>query len=380
VAVNAAEAVRLDIGIEGATLRLCPHAVCGPDVNLGGFVILPGLINAHDHLEFNLFPRLGSGPYSNATVWAKDIHRPDEPPVCEHLKLAKPLRLLWGGIKNLISGVTTVLHHNPYDAIFDCGFPVHVVRHFGWSHSLAFSHDLAGDWALTPHGAPFLIHACEGTDAEAAGEIYRLDAAGVLGPATVLVHGVALHTAGLELVKKRGSSLVWCPSSNHFTLGRTLSREALNSGIPVALGTDSALTAAGDLIDEIEVARSDVTEERLYGMVTDVAARVLRLSAGEGTIRDGGLADLVILRDRDVRPAKAILDMHPEAVFVGGRIKLITLPLAERLPQPIFRNLQPLRIEGRGHWLIDCDVQMLVEASNRVLGEQFHLAGKAVAA
>jgi hypothetical protein len=72
--------------------------------------------------------------------------------------------------------------------------------------------------------------------------------------------------------------------------------------------------------------------------------------------------------------------MHPEAVFVGGQIKLISLPLAMRLPQPVIRNLQPLRIEGRGQWLIDCDVPMLMEAGNRVLGEQFRLAGKAVAA
>jgi cytosine/adenosine deaminase-related metal-dependent hydrolase len=380
IALNAAEAVRLDLGIEGAALQLPPHTVTGPDLNLGDFLILPGLINAHDHLEFNLFPRLGSGPYSNATAWAKDIHRPDEPPICEHLKLAKPLRLLWGGVKNLICGVTTVLHHNPYDPIFDHGFPIRVVRRFGWSHSLAFSHDMAGDRARTPPEAPFLIHACEGTDAEATAELYRLDAAGVLGPATVLVHGVALDRAGLELVKKRGISLVWCPSSNHFTLGRTLSREALNFGIPIVLGTDSALSAAGDLIDEIEVARNDVTAERLYEMVTESAARVLRLSSGEGTIRDGGVADLVILRDWGVGPAKAIFGIHPEAVFVGGRIKLISLPLAQRLPQPMIRNLQPVRIEGRGQWLIDCDMPMLMEACNHVFGEQFRLAGKAVAA
>jgi cytosine/adenosine deaminase-related metal-dependent hydrolase len=380
VALSATESIPLDIGIESGRLRLGSHAASGPEFRLDGFLVLPGLINAHDHLEFNLFPRLGSGPYPNATVWACDIFRPEEPPVLEHLKLAKPVRFLWGGIKNLISGVTSVLHHNPYDPIFDRNFPVRVIRRFGWSHSVAFSRDLTGDWSRTPSGAPFLIHACEGTDGPAAAELYRLDAGGVLGPSTVLVHGVALNETGPDLVKQRGASLVWCPSSNHFTLGRSLSREVLDSGIPIALGTDSALTAAGDLIDEIQVARADVTAERLYGMVTDTAARVLRLTAGEGTIRDDGVADLVVVSERGRRPAEALLDLQPEAVFVGGRIKLISIQLAQQLPPRLIRHLQPLRIEDRGQWLIDCDVPMLLDACNRVLGGKLRLAGKAVAA
>ncbi len=380
MALGPSDAARLDVGIESDKVRLCPRSSAGPDLDVSGFLILPGLINAHDHLEFNLFPRLGSGPYANATAWAKDIYRPDEPPVRAHLQLAKHFRLLWGGIKNLISGVTSVLHHNPYEPVFDAGFPVRVIRRFGWSHSLSFSRDVAADWARTPHEAPFLIHAGEGTDACAVDEVYRLDAAGVLGPSTVLVHGVALEQSGLELVRKRRSSLVWCPSSNHFTLGRTLSREALDSGIPIALGTDSALTAAGDLIDEIEVARRDVRAVRLYGMLTDVAARVLRLRDGEGTISDGGVSDLLLVRDRGIEPANALLKMHPEAVFVGGRIKLASLRFAERLPAPLRKNLQPLRIEGRGEWLIDCDVSMLLDACHLALGKDFRLAGKAVAA
>lgn len=380
VALSATEAIPLDIGIESGRLRLDSCTVSGPELRLDGFLILPGLINAHDHLEFNLFPRLGSGPYPNATSWAKDIYRPEEPPLLEHRMLAKSVRLVWGGIKNLISGVTSVLHHNPYDPIFDSRFPVRVVRRFGWSHSVAFSIDITGDWRSTPPEVPFFIHACEGADPVAAAEIYRLDAAGMLGPATVLVHGVALDESGFDLVKKRGASLVWCPSSNHFTLGRSLSQDALDSGIPIALGTDSALTAAGDLIDEIQVAVRDVRAERLYTMVTETAAQILRLTAGEGAIREGGIADLVILSDRGMPPAEALLSLRPEAVFTGGQIKLISAPLAQQLSPRLIRHLQPLRVEDRGQWLIDCDVPLLLDAGNQALGGKFRLAGRAVAA
>src|SRR5438132_6224424 len=32
-------------------------------IDLPGYLLLPGLVNAHDHLEFGLFPNLGCGPY-----------------------------------------------------------------------------------------------------------------------------------------------------------------------------------------------------------------------------------------------------------------------------------------------------------------------------
>src|SRR5579871_2754842 len=82
-------------------------------IDLEGFLVLPGLINAHDHLEFNLFPRLGRGPYQNASAWARDVYHPESAPVRDHRRVAKEVRLFWGGIKNLVSGVTTVCHHNP---------------------------------------------------------------------------------------------------------------------------------------------------------------------------------------------------------------------------------------------------------------------------
>ena len=44
-------------------------------------------------------------------------------------------------------------------------------------------------------------------DGDARQEIHRLDKYGVLGPRTVLVHGIGFDASGFELIRRRGASL-----------------------------------------------------------------------------------------------------------------------------------------------------------------------------
>lgn len=352
-----------------------------PTLNLEGFLVLPGLINAHDHLEFNLFPKLGDGPYPNAQVWAADIHRPLVSPVKEHLSLSKAVRLMWGGVKNLLSGVTTVAHHNACDhPQLGAGFPVHVVQDFGWAHSLDFSPDLADRFRATPANWPFILHAAEGVDAHAQAEIGRLEALGVLSDRTALVHAVALDQAGVQVLHARRTSIVWCPSSNLSVYGETLQEPVLRSGLNIALGTDSAMTAQTDLIDEVAVARrvAGLDPAILYEMVTTRAARLLRLRDGQGSLRDGRVADLVAVEDRGQTPADALLEMQPELVMTRGSVRLCTPRLRDRIPACNGGPCHTVGLEGRGRWLTDVDVPALHEATVRALGPEYRLAGKQV--
>lgn len=380
IAVNACESVQSNICIRGSRIdRLDASVSRAPVLDLTGCLILPGLINAHDHLEFSLFPRLGKGPYPNATEWAYEIYRPRESPIRQHLQVPKTVRLFWGAIKNLLCGVTTVSHHNPYTpGIFERRFPVRVLKRFAWAHSLQFSPDAKELFRQTPLGAPFIIHAGEGRDRRSREEIFQLENSGMLSASTVIVHAIAFESVDFSLLAKRGASVIWCPTSNLFTIGRTLSPEAFESGISIALGTDSPLTAEGDLVDELRAARQYVPISRLYQMVTEEAARILRLSSGEGSIQERCLADLTIVRDKQQTPAQALLDLRPELVILNGRIKLLSVEMAAQLNLGNLPGFDTIEVQGRGRYLIACRVFALAERTRKKLGNHFQLAGKQV--
>ncbi len=332
--------------------------VDGADLDLSGLQVLPGLINAHDHLQFALFPRLGCGPYANATEWARDIYHPERDPVRQHLLVPKHLRLIWGGLRNLAAGVTTVGHHDSYHPVFDEDFPVRVIKDCGWAHSLAFTPDVRARFNAAPSNIPFVIHLGEGTDAGAAEEVLRLHQLGALDRRTVLVHAVGLSREGWDLVRAAGASVIWCPRSNLFTLGKTLSMAALE-GIPIALGTDSSLTTEGDLLDELDHIREATTRAAL---VTTAAARILRLPPRSG--------DWI---------AASRFGAPPELVVIGGVIRLISPELAAGLPPSLRREFHPLKIHTRLPVLVRWNIPQLLQDTRQYLGpDPICLAGREV--
>ena len=294
-------------------------------VDLDGRFMLPGLINAHDHLELNHYGVLKRRDrYGNAREWIDDL-RPvirDSAEVREKSRINLADRLFIGGLKNLLAGVTTVAHHNPLYRAFGLHYPVHLVERFGWAHSIGMEQGPVGAHgepggvvadaaASTAPDRPFIVHAAEGVDACAAAEVPALDASGVLRRNTVLVHGLAMSAEQWHALFARGVSLVWCPASNLFLFGRTLCMPCVldtpQAAGRVCLGSDSRVTGSNDLLDELRVAAgADVAPDVLLRMVTTWAAQLLRLEDAGG-LRVGAAADLLVIPALADSPAEALL-------------------------------------------------------------------------
>ena len=357
--------------LSGSWSKRAPRA--STNVDLTGFMVLPGLINAHDHLEYSLFPRLADPPYRNYVDWGEDIHNKFPDLIAKYRAVPKEVRLWWGGIRNLLCGVTTVSHHNPlWPELRRNDFPLRVVRENGWGHSFALGSDLRVARAATPEGRAFIVHACEGVDARSREELSHLQKLGVLDADTVLVHGLAIDRDSLKQMIASLASLIICPTSNYYLYDNVPDLSVLSEIKHVALGSDSPLTAEGDLLDEVRFAIRfcGISPLKAFEMTTTIPAIILRLENSTGTITKSGLADLIAFRDTSTSAINRFQTLSAEEiefVMIGGRVQLASKAILERLPRVMREGLEPLSVDGVTRWL-RAPINDLLRGAEEVLG------------
>jgi hypothetical protein len=314
-------------------------------VDLSGYTVFPGLVNAHDHLELNHYPRTKfRDRYDNAHQWGEDVNAHlDESPFKELRAYPLEDRCFIGGLKNLLCGATTVIHHNPpHKCLFKNDFPVRVLKRYGWTHSLHFSSDeeIVASYKSTPPDAPWLIHLAEGTDEIAAGEYQRLKALGCVQSNTVFVHGVGLTDEDIADAAPRVRGLVWCPTTNNYLLGKTTrARKWMESGGRIALGSDSRLTSEDDLsLEMATVYHCDDPYERNFwqksqiNAVTDWSAQILDLT-DRGHLRVGAKADFVaVLSDTAFYRNLSDLVVREGVPQIGDPDVMAKFPHVETIP------------------------------------------------
>lgn len=307
-------------------------------VDLGGAVVLPGLVNAHDHLELNHYGALKTRDrYRHADDWIADLRprlQTDET-IRRNARFPLADRLFIGGLKNLLAGVTTVAHHNPRYREIDRHCPVRVLERYRWAHSFSMEAgpvgaggepggQVAATCAATPPDTPFLVHVAEGSDERAVQELVRFTREGCLRANSVIVHGVAHTVDSWRAAVASGTGLVWCPASNAFLLGETVPLARLFAAAPgsaafVCLGSDSRLTGARDLLDEVRVASAHgLPHGALLPMVTSTAARLLKQPIA-GRLAPDGPADLIIV------PPDPLAPEDPEAALLAARRQFVRL-------------------------------------------------------
>jgi cytosine/adenosine deaminase-related metal-dependent hydrolase len=326
--------------------------------DLGGVAILPGLVNAHTHLELS-WMRGRVPPDTSMPAWAASLMAlrrstsPDPPePIVEAIREARRSgTCLVGDVTNTFATYEPLLDSELSAVLFRelLGFaspdPDAIVR--GAEDQIAALTPVA--WlrpAIVPHapfsvspalmtaiargnaGRPLSIHLGEsaqevqflrdGTGEWRAlldrigawnaawtppgcGPVGYLDRLGLVNDRLLAVHGVQFTDEELSRLAAAGATVVTCPRSNRWTgAGEPPVHRFYASGVRVAVGTDSLASVADlNLFTEIADVRRlapRVPPSRILESATLAGAQALGFSAEHGSIEPGKRAELLAVR------------------------------------------------------------------------------------
>ena len=274
------------------------------DVSLGSYAILPGLVNAHTHLELSGLQGL-VGQSDSMPTWARDVmqnsvtHRTSNVEAMQRsvVEMRSTGTLLVGDITNTLDSVK-IFDEGPVDAVVFhemLGFNVsadevsdllaRTVRLAGERIDHRVSIRLAAHAPYSVSGelfrglraalpGPHAVHLAESSEeidflrngtgvwktilqergrwtsewrAPGTGAVDYLNSVGWLESDTLVVHGVQLTGGEMKRLASAGVSLVTCPRSNVWTgAGEPPINKFYKSGLRVAIGTDS-LASVSDL-------------------------------------------------------------------------------------------------------------------------------------
>ncbi|HLB37251.1 MAG TPA: amidohydrolase family protein [Gemmatimonadales bacterium] len=339
--------------------------------------LLPGLVNAHTHLE--LTGLRGRVPEPDFFQWIQHIRRAkDETPEAVYLEWAREgVRETWrygtttvadtGTSGAVVQALTELggagvvyheaIHPDPgraeatFDAVRDTvarlrreagpRVALGVSPHAPYTvsrmlyrrvaeYARAEGLPLAGHIAESRAELEF-VSAGQGPFAEAwrtrsiplgpqaASPIRLLEALGVLGPDFLAIHAVQVDEQDLAALERAGSAVVTCPRSNarHGHGAPPVSRY-LERGLRLALGTDSAASVDTlDLLAEAREARwlGGLSAEEALRLATLGGATALGLDREIGSLEPGKWADFVVVRLG--RPPAGPPDLAAEAILLA---------------------------------------------------------------
>jgi cytosine/adenosine deaminase-related metal-dependent hydrolase len=319
-----------------------PYSSDALQINFTDAIAIPGLINSHDHLDFNCFSVLGNRKYDHYTDWGKHIHGFHKENIRAVLRIPKKLRSAWGMYKNLLAGITTVVNHgsrleidNPLIDIFQDTQNLHSVEYEkSWKWKLNNPIHLRQDC---------VIHAGEGTNKKSADEIDQLIKYNLLQRNLIGVHGVSMNPEQAKHFK----ALIWCPESNQILLDHHARIDELKNNTTVVFGTDSTLTGSWNIWKHLRLARTlkQVTDDELLGMVTSAPAALWNLNKGK--LEPKKDADIVVLKMKNKSSGiSEVFNANPEDILLvvhKGQIRLFDKSLLSQfraLPVNLFRYHQ----------------------------------------
>jgi len=355
-------------------------------IDLNGLIVLPGLINGHDHLLGTYMPRVGKRkPYMNWLEWDNDLK--SAPVYAERQQIESADLYQLGAYRHLLCGVTSVQDHIPHfvQDMFKDNLPIRIIDQYAVAHSITSFALKWGDTIENEHtiaskrDIPFIAHCSEGYDQETINSVSVLNSKGALSKNTVLIHGIAFSKSDIDLLSQNQCNVVWCPASNLYMFEKTAPvKELLEKKVNICLGTDSPMSGSVNMFQEIFVAREyyeryydqPISDKLLLNMVTVNAAKAFSLNR-LGSIKENNLADFIIVNGDKKRPHSVIHQMNYEdimLVVVDGKPVYgdeSFIPLFEALNI----NLQKIKVDGFKK-IITGDLLGLLERIRKSVG--FH--------
>ncbi|MDX6547538.1 MAG: aminodeoxyfutalosine deaminase [Gaiellales bacterium] len=350
------------VRIEGGVIAEVSAALT-PDQRFAGGVILPGLVNAHTHVEYLSMSAMADGlPF---TPWIEQL-------IVRKRGLGRDdyLAQAEAGVQAcLAGGVTTIADCSYADTVAEAAI-AQGLRAIVYLEAFSDQGDPAGLMAarldalpadelitpgVSPHapytvtvehyaelialarsrGIPVATHLLESErDTRPLAELEH-----VLGPDTVGVHLVRATAGDIALLARLDVPVVHCPRSNALLgCGTAPLPELLAAGLAVGLGTDSPASALSfDMWDEMRAAillgraraeRPDaLTAEQALRMATSEGARAIGLGDRVGSLTAGKRADLTVL-DLTGSPYLPWDDPVTAAVY-GGTADRVLLTMVE---------------------------------------------------
>jgi len=311
-------------------------------INFKDALAFPGLFNAHDHLEFNLFPRLGSKYYRDYLEWGNDIQKLYSKEIDAALKIPVELRMKFGMIKNLLNGITTVMHHGN-KSIKKSDQIINVIDSYNYLHSISLEKNWRIKLNLIFNKLPFVVHLGEGIGDVIENEVNKLFKWNLFKKKIIAVHGISLNINHLDNL----AALIWCPDSNLFLYNKTANIIELKNRMPVLFGSDSNLTSDPNFWNHIRTARAinALNDEELINSMTSLPGELLNVK-DIGKIKNGCRADIVVVKKKSENHYDAFFNINPEDILLiirSGKIILFDESLEHECA---YLNYRRFKIRG----------------------------------
>ncbi len=199
-------------------------------VNTGG-IILPGFVDLHNHVPWNVLPRWRPGrTFTNRNQWRTDaeyIHAVARPFDAVAASQFCDMNA-WGELRALIGGTTSILATQSVPCIHG------LVRNLDWNSGCYGTTELNREHvfnvlALPPPSDPtaraafvqaarffianpfyeaLAMHVAEGTDAFAEEQFTFLRSQSLLNPKGILIHGISLGESDFRAMAATGTALI----------------------------------------------------------------------------------------------------------------------------------------------------------------------------